>query len=426
MVDARVRICWRTPLIELSDVQHQLTQRWDRLASALNSVDETLLGIDRAREETDAVLTDLPQVREMLDRRLAQPDVEAPPLREEAGWMPVEVTLDEGLRFEVMLDTTISDPVSAGLATGRPSDQNLLSLMLQIVGPGDHILDLGAHVGIFALTASAAGCGVIAVEASPDNAALLRLSSARNGFHDLRIVNAVVGDTAGHVVFEAKGPWGHRVWDGDDPATEGATTLTVASVAVDDILDAFVFSNIKFVKMDVEGSELLAIEGMRRLLSHRDAPPILFESNGHALAFASATPNDLFRRLEEFGYVCYQVNANRLTRLDSSAVQLETVIECLAVKRRPAGLGGWEIRPAMTGEDVLLRIAAESRHPNPDCRIYIGRTLARLDEDLLTHPIVAAALDDLRNDAVPEVREAAGWPAASEPAGQSERAGQMS
>lgn len=387
------------------------------MAAALTAVDETLLLIDRAREETGALLDGLPQLREVMDRRLAQDDVEAPSLREEAGGIPVEVMLDEGLRFQVMLDSTIDDPVSAGLATGRPSDQNLLSLMLQIVGPGDHILDLGAHVGIFALTAAAAGCGVIAVEASPDNAALLRLSSARNGFHDLRIVNAVAGDSAGDVAFEAKGPWGHRVWDGDEATTEGATTLTVASVTVDDLIDAFVFGKVRFIKMDVEGSELLAIDGMRGLLSGPDAPPILFESNGHALAFASVTPNDLFRRLESLGYVCYQVNANRLTRLDASAVQVETVIECLAVKRRPAGLGGWEIRPSMTEEDILLRIAAESRHPNPDCRAYVARTLARLDQDLLTHPIVAVALSDLRSDADPHVRDAVAWSVASEPAG---------
>jgi FkbM family methyltransferase len=395
------------PQLNLTTLQRELLDQRDRLAATRRALEETLTTIERSRGDVDTILDDMPERQERMRERLILPDVAAAPLREAASWEPVEVTLDEGIRFSVLLDREINDPVTAGLATGRASDQNLLSLMLQLVGPGDVVLDLGAHVGAFALAASAAGCGVVAVEASPDNAALLRLSAARNGFHDLRIVNAVVAAASGQVAFQPNGPWGHVAWQADDDE-DNATSVSMPAVAVDDLVRAFALQRVAFVKMDVEGSEPEALAGMAGLLGRSDAPPVLFESNGHALAFASATPNDLLARLESFGYLCYQVDAHRLTRLDAASIQVETVAECLAVKGRPA-LSGWEVRPSMTLEDRLLRIVAESRHPNPDCRAYVARTLALVEEDLRTHPMVATALDCLRTDAVAEVRDAAAW-----------------
>ncbi|HEU5003766.1 MAG TPA: FkbM family methyltransferase [Actinomycetota bacterium] len=378
----------------------------EELARGVTAVDEALAAIDRDRDAADEALDAVPAIGRRLAGRLAAADVSAPAVPLDGpGWEPVPVAVGDGLAFTVMLDTAMHDPVTAGLATGRTSDEPLIALMLEFVQPGDWVIDLGAHVGTFSLAAAARGCGVLAIEASPANAALLRASAARNGFHDLRVIHCAATDTAGPLSFEANGPWGHMTWGG-----EGEThTVTVPGVPIDQLLGAFASPPPAFIKMDVEGAELKAIAGMRALLSGPGAPPVLFESNGHALALAGATPNELQACFEELGYATYLIEGRRLTRLSPDEVQVVTVADCLAMKRRPAGLDAWEVRIQSTEEDALLRITAEAAHPNPDCRAYAARALEGLDPELLSHPLVTGALADLRADADPVVVAAAAW-----------------
>lgn len=382
----------------------------DRLARGVAGIDEALATIDDHRDLVDAQLAAAPGLERRFAARLARADVDGPAVPLDApAWEPVTVTVGDDLTFTVMLDTEWHDPVTAGLSTGRTHDEPLIALMLELVKPGDWIIDLGAHVGTFSLAAAARGCGVLAIEASPNNAALLRASAARNGFHDLRVVHAAATDTAGPLSFEANGPWGHMAWDGD--AAGEVPTITVPGVALDQLLGAVASPPPAFIKMDVEGSELKAIAGMRALLSGPDAPPVLFESNGHALALAGESAADLQACFEELGYATYLIEGRRLTRLGPGEVQVVTVADCLAVKRRPAGLNGWDVRIQSTESDTLLRITNEAAHPNPDCRAYAARAMAGLDPDLLTHPLVAGALADLRADPEPAVAAAAAWSA---------------
>lgn len=403
----------------------------EELAGGVVAVDEALAAIDRDRDAADAALDSVPLLERRLAARLGAADVCAPAVPLDGpGWEPVPVAVGDSIAFTVMLDTTMHDPVTAGLSTGRTSDEPLITLMLEFIRPGDWIIDLGAHVGTFSLAAAARGCGVLAIEASPANAALLRASAARNGFHDLRVVHCAATDAAGPLSFEANGPWGHLTWHADRAAAGGASadsaaaggapdahTVTVPGVTIDQLLGAFAAPPPAFVKMDVEGSELKAIAGMRALLSGPDAPPVLFESNGHALGLAGATPKQLQACFEDLGYATYLIEGPRLTRLSPGEVQVVTVADCLAMKHRPAGLDAWEVRIQSTEEDTLLRITAEAAHPNPDCRAYVARALAGLDPDLLTHPLVAGALADLRADPVAAVAAAAAWSA-----GQAEEA----
>jgi len=279
----------------------------------------------------------------------------------------------------------------------------MLDILDAVEGGGGRMLDLGAHVGTFSLAAAAVGCDVLAVEASPLNAALLRSSVWHNGFHGMHVVNAAVTDAPGEVQFLSDGPHGHISWGGPEE------TLAVPAVTVDELVGELGWDQVSFVKMDIEGSETKAIEGMRQLLGGPDAPPVLFESNGHTLELAGTSPRELFVAFEAFGYALYVVDPGRLTRISSADMQPETVIDCLAVKRRPAGLDRWIVVPSMTLEDCVQRVVSECGHFNADCRSWIARTLASSPAPVVSYPDVVGALERLRRDPVAEVREAAAW-----------------
>ena len=146
-------------------------------------------------------------------------------------------------------------------------------LALGMLEPGAVVLDLGAHIGTFSLAAVARGFRVVAVEAAPRNAALLRASARANGLDELVVVEAAVSDTPGVLRFRPVGAWGH-VTDRWAPGV-----VEVQAQPVSQILREHDIRRVDLVKLDVEGSEMAVIRGMRELLTGRDAPPVVYENN---------------------------------------------------------------------------------------------------------------------------------------------------
>ena len=175
-----------------------------------------------------------------------------------------------GVPLTIVTERDPVDPISRDLASGvySPQYDRLLGLLQTIVPVGGRVLDLGAHIGTFSLAAAALGYEVLAVEASPQNAALLQASIEANGFRQMRVIHAAVSDRSGVLEFCAIGPWGHV-------STPLLTTPTVRvpAVTVEQILDDHGWDRVDFVKIDIEGSEVAALEGMKQLLSGPDSPP---------------------------------------------------------------------------------------------------------------------------------------------------------
>lgn len=367
---------------------------------------QVLLGrIDRDREEVDRKLDKLEEVAGAIGRHLERQGVPPRGPLDPPSWSPTRITLEDGLAFTVVIDSTSLDPVSAALAAGHVYEPTLISLMRQLVTPGQWVLDLGAHIGMFSLAASAHGCSVLALEASPTNVALLRSAAWRNGFHQLHAVNAVAADQPGDVPFLPDGPWGHVAWDPEAPGS-----VLVPGVMVDDLLVEFGWGAASLVKIDVEGSEVRALGGMQQLLGRPDAPPVLFECNAHTLALAGTSPTELLAAFEALGYATYLVDPGRFTRVGPGWTQPHTIVDMIALKHRPHGLAGWVIAPRMSSDEVARRLAEEARSPNPDCRIYAARTILAGEPELLADPRIVEALAALRADEVDRVRQSVAGP----------------
>lgn len=124
------------------------------------------------------------------------------------------------------------------------------------------LVDCGANVGLFTAYALKAGATrVIAFEPSPANAACFRHNLARE-IADGRVVLIEKGllDRDGRVGFftPARDPLAHAVVEGGETSIE-VTTLDAA-------LAGLGMKEIDFVKIDIEGSELRALEGAQNVL----------------------------------------------------------------------------------------------------------------------------------------------------------------
>lgn len=266
------------------------------------------------------------------------------------------------------------------------------------------MIDLGAHMGVFALAAAARGCRVLAVEANPANARLLRAAAERNGFEHMTVCEAVAGDRAGEVTFLPYGPWGMVACDSvlDAPGLINARYLipvTVATVTVDDLVADLGWNEVTCIKMDIEGSEIRAVRGMRRILG-TGAPQVCFECNPLALYLLGSNSRELHGEFRRLGYATYALSGGVLQPFDPEALQIRPVLDCLALKGDD---NRWE--HGLPVPDDLRFILSDALDRDPARRVDVAVRLSLCDT-LPDDPCVRHALMALRSDPHPLVRAA--------------------
>lgn len=174
-----------------------------------------------------------------------------------------ESTIRSGVGAGLRFDATGGYPGYL-LGTSEPAEQAILERVLQ---PGDTFYDIGANIGFFAVIAAriVGDAGrVFAFEPSPVSAAAARANAARNELTNMTVVEAAVSSTCGRMRLDVShGPAQHRL-------APGADGPDVEVVAIDGWRRQSGAPAPRLVMIDVEGAELDALAGMRRLLEdHR-------------------------------------------------------------------------------------------------------------------------------------------------------------
>ena len=137
------------------------------------------------------------------------------------------------------------------------------------------VLDIGANVGYYtALLADRVGPAghVTAFEPEPGNHAVLRRTIAVNGFPNVEAVQGAVSQSSGEsfLFLSELNQGDHRLY-----ATAGRRRIAVPILAIDSFLPPETL--IDFVKMDIQGSEGLALRGMLQTLRRSPNIQILTE-----------------------------------------------------------------------------------------------------------------------------------------------------
>jgi FkbM family methyltransferase len=205
------------------------------------------------------------------------------------GGLPLYVSPDAQLKY-LKLGSNAFDPGLLRLAT----DQVL---------PDSVVWDVGANVGVFTFAAAgiASAGQVIAIEADPWLAALLRRTSAlpEYGSRRVNILSAALSDKNGvsEFVIAQRGRASNYL------ANAGGWTQTggirerfhVATLTIDTLLDQFPPPT--FVKIDVEGAEVMVLRGASKLL--REVKPTLYVEVG------SKNFDAVTQLLHSFEYLLY-------------------------------------------------------------------------------------------------------------------------
>ena len=133
---------------------------------------------------------------------------------------------------------------------------------------GDTVIDVGAGIGneIYYYSQKVGRKGkVVAIEAHPETFACLQKFCELNHLENVIPLHVAVGDQDGSVLIDDRS---------DHVANSIMGTTTGAMVplkTLDSIVDTLKLEKIDFLKMNIEGAERLAIEGMNGCMSRVDA-----------------------------------------------------------------------------------------------------------------------------------------------------------
>ena len=153
------------------------------------------------------------------------------------------------------------------------------SLFYRLSAGSRCVLDVGAHVGYYALLAATANAQarVFAFEPVPQIQDRLRANVKLNGFNHVHCEPLAASDKDGSVEFYVPpglSPTSASALKGFRPAEY---SLKVSATRLDTFVKSRQLSKIDLVKMDTEGTEHLVLEGMREILAEQ-APLIISEA----------------------------------------------------------------------------------------------------------------------------------------------------
>ncbi len=194
----------------------------------------------------------------------------------------------------------------------------VVRLSRELMLPGDKVLDVGANIGLWAMGAAravGASGAVHAVEPIPENHARLVSNLALNGLTHVRTAQVAFSNRSGSVTMyrPSYGNSGHPSLGRRDGVD---LPVAIEAITLDDYCEREGLAHIDFVKIDVEGAELLVLQGATELLASPDAPLILFEVNEDTARKLGVRTKDVKKLLAANGYKLYQFDGRRLRAVD--------------------------------------------------------------------------------------------------------------
>lgn len=185
----------------------------------------------------------------------------------------------------------------------------IVRLMRSLLSPGMTVMDLGTNNGFFALIA--ARCvgpegRVIACEPDSDNLRRLRRNIACNEAGNVSVEAVAVAASHGEATFHLgnRDEVGSLLFQDTHARHE---EVTVPTIGLDRYLDEKGISKVDFLKMDIEGAEIMAIQGMREGLAAGLYGHLIIEFHGKSEGGVGERREEFLEPLYHAGYKIYRV-----------------------------------------------------------------------------------------------------------------------
>ncbi len=197
-------------------------------------------------------------------------------------------------------------------------------------GEGMVLFDIGAHFGLFGLAALHYGgpnARVVAVDASPTAAAMIKVQAQLNHLTDrLHVVHACVCDKPGSRDMIAVGVLADGYFTAPESGHSRRDVTPTPATTLDCLVEQYGLQP-SHVKIDVEGFEGSVLRGARKLLSG-NAPPVVFlELHSQLIRDHGEDPGEVLSLLQERSYTLFDAAGREASR---EAVLVKPLIRLVA------------------------------------------------------------------------------------------------
>ena len=208
----------------------------------------------------------------------------------------------------------------------------------ETVQPGDCVLDIGANVGFFTLLAAklAGPEGkVYAFEPEPSNYEVLLKNLALNNYDQVEAIPKAVSSENGEaqLIISALDSGFHSLAHLNLPERG---TVTVETITIDSFLEERGWPQVDFIKMDIEGWEIAALDGMEQYFKRDGSVKLVIEFCPWIMATVDVSPESFIERMESYGLDVNLITLDGVEPLDNS--NLPEVLDRLTKKDGYANL----------------------------------------------------------------------------------------
>jgi FkbM family methyltransferase len=221
---------------------------------------------------------------------------------------------------------------------------------LVAVLPKDAVfLDVGAHIGVFTLKAArqvGPGGKAIAFEPNPETAVLLRDNISANHLNNVTVEEIACTNKEAQLTFYAapiNNTGASSLSQTNAAYGDAPRTFQVRGRPIDDVVRELKLDRVDAIKIDVEGAELLVLEGAAETLK-RFHPKIVLEIVPAQLASFHTTPEEVASFIRSTGYTIGSPLTKDATDWQWTAVTHSTVAmsDLVAAPQLLRGFGGIE------------------------------------------------------------------------------------
>jgi FkbM family methyltransferase len=186
--------------------------------------------------------------------------------------------------------------IGAVIANTKDYEPYVTTEVRRLLEPGMVFIDIGANIGYFAMLAAALvgpGGKVYAFEPNPDNCKMIEMSREANGFENIKLYQNAVAEAKQRFNLDVGGTNSNgRIIDFSPDAVAGqATPILVEAVVLDETLPDL--ERVDVVKLDIEGAEPRAWQGMQNIIN-KFRPVLVFEFSPELIPITSHVTAESF------------------------------------------------------------------------------------------------------------------------------------
>lgn len=193
-----------------------------------------------------------------------------------------------------------------------------IDLLKKHINQKDTVLDIGANIGFYAtILSDIVGEKGLVHCFEPDMQNFKHLKNTTSNYKNIKINNKAVGPKTEKLkIYTSKNlNVDHRTYKPEEYDKE----IEIDALSIDDYLSSD--TKVDFIKMDIQGFEMQAMQGMRNILDKNKNVKLISEFWPYGLKKAGSSVTEYFNFLVGKGFNCYLLEKNLLQKLTADKVK---------------------------------------------------------------------------------------------------------